>query len=157
MKARQWLNTHPGAALGIGLAMVLVALGVLWFATRPPADPGARPVYYMDMDTGEVFDAPRGSVPFTEAPSGGHGARAYVFSCGACNADEWFGYLESYSDEVRAQHKPGDPLDDMSDDHLIRPMEGGDWRPFFSRTGNRLRENMQGRCPDTLQECQPQP
>lgn len=85
------------------IAVVLLATaGWLAFGRdRVPAD--IRLDYFYDLDTGELFTAPRDQLAPFPAPGGGTAVKATVFSCESCdNRDTHFiGWLERYSDEAK--------------------------------------------------------
>lgn len=127
MSMREWVNNNSILVTSMTLVALVVALGAVILQQRAPAYRGPSEVYFWDMETDEPFAASIESVPPIEAPSGGRGVRAYLHSCGECTPGEWFGYLETHTDEARRFYEEEGILPMEEDVTLVRPLEGGDW------------------------------
>src|SRR5271163_2656883 len=94
--AREWMNNHPKVAIGSGIGVVVLAIGlivaqVLAGKHRYPSGP---PDYYFSDDDGKTFFAASSdSVPPFDH-NGQTAVRAYVFQCGS---QEFVGYLERFT------------------------------------------------------------
>lgn len=130
MSIRDWMNNNSTVVTLAAVGLLVVALGVLFVTQRGPSPGELRDAYFWDLEANEPFVAPARAIPPIEAPSGGRGVRAHLHTCGECTADEWFGYLETYTDEAKEHYEREGvpPADD--DELLVRPLEGGSWQPF---------------------------
>lgn len=165
MSIREYLNNRAGLATGGAIVILLVTLGVIALQMRGPSTPGTD-VYFWDVEENEAFAATNQPSPMT-APSGNEGVRAYLYTCGECTADEWFGYLRKRTEEYY-EFRENVPMGygGMSPDEqdafefrtdVVRPLDGDYWVPYDSRRGEQIRENVLERCgPDTEPvECLP--
>ena len=103
---REWLNKNPMVAGVLAIVVLGAALSVLVMTTMGGRGrlPDPMDVYYMDLQTGDIFIA-RSDEREPTSPVGNRGARATVYSCESC-ADEqtlFVGYVERFlsDDEVR--------------------------------------------------------
>lgn len=167
MSLREWMNRNQTMATLIVVGILVVAMGVIAMQMRSPGAGRAPVVYFWDMDRGEAFTARR-AVPPIEAPSGGEGVWAHLFTCGECTPDEWFGYLEKYTDEAAAvlRHEPADleagpglteDWQFLRENQSVRSLDNGPWVRHYSREGERIREQINDRCgPDAFpRRCRP--
>ena len=96
MGAREWVNNHPKVAIGVGVAIVVLAVSlvveqVLASRHRYPSGP---PTEYYTADDGKTFFA-AGEDNIPPFDYGGQQAvRAHVFRCGS---DTFVGYLERFT------------------------------------------------------------
>lgn len=152
MGVREWLNNNPGAAVGSVTALLLVALVVLFWSWGGSSQRAAA--YYWDLEDGVVFTARPGQEPPIEAPSGGPGVRAQLYTCGECTPAEWFGVLETRPDAslglAEADEEAG---------RLIRALRGGEvrgsgWVAFDSPEGEAILSSVYEQC-EQPRECHP--
>lgn len=99
---RTLLTKNWKIALTMCGVVILACAGFIANNITGGARPQLEPVFFFDLNTGELFVQPFGTEPPVAAPSGpmpsGHpaGVRAYVFSCdGHTATSNRFGYLES--------------------------------------------------------------
>lgn len=158
MGIRQWASRAPQQATVVAIVLLIVALGSLAWQFRGT---GAREhgVWFWDVDAHRMFIGGGFQMSPITAPSGGEGVRAHLYSCEACTPDEWFGFLQKYSDEylrvVEAGFGPDglprgvDPADyafiELRGD-LIRPLEGGRWIPRNGAEGEDFQAEIRQRC-----------
>ena len=147
MNVREWLNNNSNVATSAAIVLLVVALTVLYFQAGGRGDIGAREVYFMDMDTGEFFTGRLDAIPPIEAPSGGRGVRANLYTCGECEPGEWFGYLETYTSQAKRQYEEEGILSEADEDYLVRSLGGDRWEPYFSMAGEQLRDRVYDHCP----------
>jgi hypothetical protein len=95
MGAREWVNNHPKVAIGVGVAIVVLAISlivtqVLAGRHRYPSGP---PTDYFTADDGKTFFA-AGEDNIPPFDYGGQQAvRAHVFQCGS---QTFVGYMERF-------------------------------------------------------------
>lgn len=163
--ARQWVNEHPGPALGLAGGSLILILFVLFLALRPASRvsvPQGRKVWFYDVNTGRLFPgSPEKTGPIA-APSGPAsdgepaGFRAHVYSyVPDPNDSELFtGFLERPDPD--AASKPA--ATDMEDferwarSRLIRRVQDKKWVWAASPEGQAilqelLQPNKQGQTP----------
>ena len=130
-KIRQFLNQNSTISTIAAVALLVAALGAIVVQLREEEyEYEPVPVWYYDLNTGELFVAKSDRIPPIEAPSGRlpsgmpAGVRAHVFSCGDCeNPDERFlGFLEMYTKEVRDQLTNPEQPDQGPDSEPITQM-----------------------------------
>ena len=95
MSVRTWLNEHSAAAAGIVIALLAVALVIIYqvMKSSPPK------AWYFDTGNGQLFAAAHEP---SAAPSGKEAVRAYVFGCGGCDqAQRKVGYIERVTEAGR--------------------------------------------------------
>ena len=107
--------------------------------------------WYYNVETNELYEGPVGVNPPIDD---GKGARAYVFSCGACTESEQFiAYIEKYSDEYKKIMEGVGQTDRLASEaaartgHLIRSADGGEWIAFNSPEGQDLMKKGMKSCP----------
>lgn len=149
MGVRTWLNENPAIATGAAALLLVVMLGMLFLQMRGPQHDLPQEVYFLDLDTNELFAGPRDASPPVEAPSGGLGVRAHVHTCGECTPEQWFGHLELDADiEAHRQALDG-PIDLDEGDVLLRDLEGGPWVSYESEAAFEMFERLAEPCPGT--------
>lgn len=144
MNVRQWLRDNPNAAAVVVALLLAGAIGAMVLQTRDLSEPQA---YFMDLGTGELFTHPRHAVPPVPAPSGDRGVRARLFSCGACEPNEWFGYLETYTEQARRLYEEEGIVSDGEGDFLLRDLQGDHWVPEDSEDAEVIRAAASTPCP----------
>lgn len=155
MSVRTWFNDNPGISLMVVAVLLIGSLGVLAMQMRgTPAE--VDEVYFWDLGTEEAFAGPTGAIPPIEAPSGDEGVHAHLLTCGECTPDQWFGYLEKYSDSAKRMYEEQEDLPGADDDILVRALHGERWVSATSRAGEQIltRVYEQATCRDPS-PCQP--
>ena len=147
MSVREWMNNNSALVTGAAALLLLIALTVLYFQFASPGGGTLRAIYFKDLETGEMFEQAGGTIAPITAPSGGRGVRAHLYTCGECTPDEWFGYLETFSEEARARYDEEGYVPDMEDEHLVRDLNNGRWVGYFTREGERIIESVYAPCP----------
>lgn len=137
MSVRQWLNDNPQVTVAVTLVVVVGALMVMAIQFRGAGTSAAREVYFWDVQADEAYVAPEDAVPPIEAPSGGEGVRAHLYTCGECVAEQWFGYLETYTPEARRQYETAGEVP-TGDQQRVRALDGERWVDFTSTEGQRI-------------------
>lgn len=130
MSMREWLNNNSTLVASVAVVVLVVALGVVFFQQRGPGYGGASEVYFWDLEREEPFPHSVDVIPPIEAPSGGRGVRAHLYTCGECNPAEWFGYLETHTEEAKRIYEEEGVIPVDQDELLVRPLEGGNWTPL---------------------------
>lgn len=153
MSLRDWMNNNPATALAAVVALLIVSLAVL-VTQLGGTGGGPTPVYFWDLDAGEPFEAPADAMPPVDAPSGGVGVRAHLYTCGECTAEEWFGYLETHSDRARRMYAETGDLPGAPDDLLVRRLDGDEWVALESRAGDAVLDVVYERC-ESPGPCEP--
>lgn len=153
MSLREWVNNNSMVGTILAVVVLAVALGVVALQFRGPGPGTETQVYFWDMETGELFAGGANEAPPIEAPSGGEGVRAHLFSCGACTPEEWFGYLERHTEEARRLQedrtvRPDDPdvRAFLQENHLIRELGEDRWVSMTSSAGQRIQREVRERC-----------
>jgi len=111
-KLRAKLEENKALAFSVGGGLVLLAIGsliwMIFFMTEGGSGDHQGPYrgatfWFYDLNTKELYIAPRDSKSPTKAPSDEgkdtmSGVRAYVFSCGECGDESkrFIGYLEKF-------------------------------------------------------------
>ena len=137
MSVREWLNNNPQVSMGVAVAVVIVALVALAWQFRDVGQRSAPDAYFWDIQAGEAFVRSGDELAPIEAPSGGEGARAQLYTCGECAPDEWFGYLEKYTDDAKQRYEASGELP-SAEEHFIRALDGDRWMPYYSQEGQRI-------------------
>lgn len=148
------LNNNPIVATVLTVVLLVLALGILLLTQRDPG-PGPSDVYFWDLDTNEPFVGKSNEMPPVVAPSGGQGVRAHLFTCDACEPEQWFGYLERYSESALAHYEEHEFFPGGSDDLLMRELEGDRWVPSHGRRADSILEELAARCENSLTVCRP--
>lgn len=149
---RQWLNQNSTLTAGAAVALLAGALTLVVLQARGDAVPETQ-VYFWDLEADEAFVAGANAIPPIEAPSGEAGARAHLFSCGACEPGEWFGYLERYTDEAKQLYEQAGELPE-ADPIRVRDLRGGPWVRFESDDAADILDGIYRHCDDPV-ECLP--
>lgn len=139
MRVREWMNNNSVVVTILAAVILVAALGLVVMQFQGPTYVPPN-VYYWNLDTNEVFVQRADAVPPIQAPNGGEGVRAYLFSCGECSPDQWFGYLQKFDEEGKRLQEQGEVLLEEEDHLLVRSLEGGDWVPIFSAEGTRIHD-----------------
>jgi hypothetical protein len=110
-KSKPWIAKplERFAALAIAVLAAMIWMAEPAAALTPVPPPPITEVYYYDTVTGELYKGPVKEFPPIATPKGSldgqglpAGVKANVFSCGKCEASEWYiGYLETYTPEAR--------------------------------------------------------
>ncbi len=111
MSLRGWMNEHPAATVVGAAAFLALVIGAVLL--RGGSGPGAlaTEAYFLDLNTGKLFDAKVSEIPPIAAPSGKPtaegepaGVRARVFSCGSCRdaSKRYTGFLETNTQDAKA-------------------------------------------------------
>lgn len=152
---RTWINENPVLATGVAAGLLALALGVLLAGAWPTRAGGPAEVYFWDLETNEPFAGQGDAFPPLTAPSGGVGVRAHLFTCGECEPDEWFGYLETYTDEAWAYFEEEGEFPGLETDTLVRALDGDRWIPAASAAAERLYDAIDAVCPTPPRLCRP--
>ena len=147
------VNHYATTVTSMAVGLLVLAMAGVVYQLQPPPKPGPVPVWFYDLNTGQLFTAKSDAIPPIPAPSDGRakggsrasGARAHVFSCGDCAApaERFVGYLEIYTPEAKkaletlgplaeasptpTAEKVGLPYEKLERGHLIRrPPEAGE-------------------------------
>jgi hypothetical protein len=126
---REWLNKHPGLALGLtaGVALAaILAIVVQVMASRKKYPEGLPSAYYSVDDGQSYFVAGMENVPPFQH-DGKEAVRAHVFKCG--NGKPFVGYLERYTPEAHKAvvEKRATPQHQISGRELKRPGANNAW------------------------------
>lgn len=113
MGAREYMNQHPKVAVGGGIAIAVLAVGLIVVEVMAGRHryPSGEPVSYYTDDDGKSFfpDSADRIPPFDH--NGQPAVTAYVFECGG---QKFVGYMERYSakwhDYVVAHGVTGDVM-----------------------------------------------
>ena len=141
-KIRTWMNNNSAIVTILAVVVLIMSLGIIVISQqRPSFEP--VPVYFYDLNTGQLFPGMSSDVPPIPAPSGGlvlnnqvterpAGVKAYVYSCTDCEdeSSQFIGWLEMYTPDVKAQlENPQDfapPADPESMEAEMAAMEAFD-------------------------------
>ena len=137
MSVREWLNNNSQMTMGLAVVVLLAALVVVAMQFRSAGPRTALDVYFWDMQANQAFVHPGNAIPPVEAPSGGEGVRAHLYTCGECTPDEWFGYLEKYTDRAKQHHEQTGDIP-AEDEQRVRALDGERWMAYYSREGQRI-------------------
>lgn len=137
-----FINTHPRAMLGGSVGFLIFAMLVVGLQLRSAGEGSWSATYYWDLEAEEEFVAHERTLLPIEAPSGGAGVQARLFTCGECNEREWFGYLEVNTD--RPNPEEGEPSSLLNlQGHFVRDVHGSQWFAYTSAEGQALIERSQ--------------
>jgi hypothetical protein len=103
MGVRESVNKlNPKVAASICCAMIAVAGGIVWWASRE-SPVGVGPTVFYTVDDGKTFflDAANRTVPFA-TPDGKEAVRAFVFR--AEGKEPYVGYLQKFSPEASKRY-----------------------------------------------------
>ncbi len=149
-------NYAKNPIVGI-IAVVAIIVAWVWIL-KPGASSANGGVYFLDLNTHELYPETKQALSPSPAPSGGQGVRAHVFACGQCTADDRFiAFVERYTDEALAAKKDGSAV--MNPQLLIEGQQVSDgqatqWVPRMSPAGEQLMQSATSRC-DQPQVCLP--
>lgn len=167
MSIRDFLNNNSALVTILAVVLLIVALG---FIVMQLGGGGNRvrtiPVYYYDLDTGELFERESDTIPPVETSSGEmNGVRAFVFACNDCSdeSDRFVGYLEMFTQEAKEilemapEDRPEDvPYDFYESGRLVKTPESDRWFEANSPQGFQIMESVREQCPDgDPQPCYP--
>lgn len=102
MGIRESLANRP--VVGVGVAVILVGIAAIVLARGINGQPryGEDGLYYYNLETGELFVGAVDALPPIDAPTGGQGVRAYLYSCESCaGSPDEIVYLETYTETAR--------------------------------------------------------
>ena len=119
--------------------------------------------YFYDLDKQELFVASE-QYGLIESPSGGHGARAFVYACGNCDGERKIAWIEKYPPEVlTAMFNPDLDVDTRDElrlsRRLVKAVDGGDWVVAITPEGRKVQDESYPDCPKgmRLRACEPTP
>lgn len=95
-------------AIGAVLALVVIAVAGTIIVRSQQGSTVVAPdqAYFYSLQSGELFSSSYDNLPPVQAPNGGEGVRAYVYSCATCDVQNQFtAYLETYPAEAKAKLK----------------------------------------------------
>jgi len=165
--ARQWVNQHPraviGVAVGSGLLFLVVVISLV-IGGGEQADPTAsKRAWFYDLNTGKLFAASAAKAPPIQAPSGPTpegeeaGVRAYVvtYGTGDDRSEPTVAYLETRAPGIDAgayheAHQRVGP--DWGKGLLVRRVDDAEWVAADDPAGRAIIERAhqpdeQGRMP----------
>lgn len=164
MKMLDRLQEKPAVTVAVLLALIAVCWGYIILRASGTSILGGNRVYFLDLQTADLFDAPANSKSPMTAPSGGEGVRAYVFACGSCaDASQRFvAYVEKFSEQAAAELKRPTAERNMEvyeKGHLVAaaPVQGiqPQWLSIDHRGASQVTESPWQRC-DDAEECTPE-
>jgi len=164
------MREPSGRRLAAAAVIGLAALGVLLFRGNSGSTRNEQ-AYYMDAQTLDLFAADVLPAPIA-SPTGGEGVRAYVFTCGACDVDQWaVAYVEKFTPDARAAMLEPTAVERSREESeaLVQRMEEGrlvagvgagesmQWEKASSAAGIAIRQRATQRCDDgsVRLPCQP--
>lgn len=161
---KSWIIAHK-FQFGLLIALLVIAATVGPFLYDLRAAPPAQTIWYYDLNTKALFEAPDGG-PRITAASGPHdgqpaGVRAYVFSCTSCEdkSTHFIGYLETLDATLLQQLKPEDlkgwygqrgppQVQGVDEAMMVRRVEDADWVPSQSSQGQDILNLAGKQCPE---------
>lgn len=180
---RRWLNQYSTLMTIVAIALMLSALGIIFATLQSKPEFRPLPVFYYDVNTGELFAAMSDRIPPITAPSDRlmsdslSGVRAYVYSCSSCDdaSSRFVGYLETYTLDTKyfiqnqqAMRELGDEFQDpemddenyqimmLDEGHLIRGIADEKWVASNSAEGLAIVESLPENCEgELLDACLP--
>jgi hypothetical protein len=144
---RNWLNERPVVAAGVLAIGILAIVATAVHMLRPPSLPQPGRVYYMDLQTGELFAAGNAPTP-PVSPKGNPSALAHAYSCTSC--DDQAAIKMAY---VERSLPPDQIIDELESVEVS--LEGRDWVLQSTPAGQRIAALPT--CPDGLaaRRCRP--
>lgn len=140
-------------------AAIAVLIGSWLYIVMTATGGGGEPgVWFYDLDAGELYAAPRGTVAPTTAPSGGEGVKAMVYACDSCDGETAVGYLVNHQPALKRKLEAGEEVDPqmMLTDQLIRAAAGDAWHPAGSPEARDIKAAVRNACGDQrVAACQP--
>lgn len=129
---RQLINNNSAAVTVAAVVLLVASLAIIIYTNSGTGAGMVNPdMYFMDLNTGELFVGKAADTPPIVAPSGDWkgaqpgtpaGAKAYVYACGDCAdaSKRFIGYVEMYTPEAKAKMqkmqeamKSGEPNPEM--------------------------------------------
>ncbi|NBC11159.1 MAG: hypothetical protein GVY24_05405 [Planctomycetes bacterium] len=132
---------------------------------------GPIDLYFLDVNTTELFTASSDRIPPIEAPSDKEanreaeeesekqysGVRAQVFTCTTCDDedDRWIGYLEKYTPEAKAAMEEAirgdgapdlEAIHELEDERLVKLPTKDDWIKASSEEAVDIYTAIRDRC-----------
>ncbi|MFA9477795.1 hypothetical protein ACERK3_05745 [Phycisphaerales bacterium AB-hyl4] len=183
MNVREWLNNNSAVVTIVAVLVLCFALAfIIWNNT--PTRPGPIDIYFVDLNTGELFVGKNNEHPPIQAPSDNegeyNGVRIHMYSCGDCPSrlqgrsvedlasdGVFVAYYERYTDEARqalqrdmTESSPEDEMryyEVIEMGQLVRSPERTEWVSINSEAGYRLMSRFGDRCDrgDTPSICRP--
>ncbi len=150
------------AAIMCVLAVSAVVVSAFWVFSEPSYQAGKA--WFYDLNTNQLFAAPRDSIPPIEAPSGSQpdgtpaGVGAVVFEG---DGQQIVAYLFTYPAEAKAylaKINAGnfDGLDSMDQsESWVRAVEGGEWVGEFSAKAGEIKRKGMDAIGATMQHSTP--
>jgi hypothetical protein len=131
--------------------IAVVAIVVTWVVIlKPGASSAGGDVYFLDMNTRELYAETKQTLSPSTAPSGAPGVRAHVFACGECTADSRFvAFVERYTDEALAAKKDGSAVMNpqlLTEGQQVSDDKAENWVPRMSPAGQQLMRSATHRC-----------
>ncbi|MEX0655472.1 MAG: hypothetical protein WD534_09635 [Phycisphaeraceae bacterium] len=170
MNVREWLNNNSAVVTIVAVLVLCFALAFIIWNNSGSGRPGPIDVYFVDLNTNEVFVGKSDQIPPIAAPSDSgddtNGVRAHIYACGDCpsdlagrSADElidgdvFIAYLERYTDEAR-EIITGDVTPENESDYysatemgqLVRAVDGSNWVSINDQGGYELMSRTGNRC-----------
>lgn len=143
MRATAQRRPGPVAAGVVVFFAAVVAMVLL--ARRPKPIDGRQ--YFYDMNTGELFIVPRGTIAPIVTPSGPHegqpaGVQASIYACGDCGeprvADVLYLMKQRAYEAGAGPDTPQPRFIDHSKDPLVRRVKDTAWHRRFSDEGDAI-------------------
>lgn len=177
MSLRQWLNDNASLGITAATGLLVVAVAVIFWQSGGAGPQVQQDEYFLDLDTGRVFAAPRRDPPVTP-PQGneGRGVAASIYACGECPEVDFSGltpeeieaegaflqYVETFEDWaveiIERYEEAGEPRTPEEEEEYFRAMAEGrvvapahamdQWVPEVSdRAEMIMLETLEERCP----------
>jgi len=158
MSMRDFLNNNSALVTILAVVLLIVALGFIVMQLGGGSNRVRTiPVYYYDLDTGEIFERQSDVNPPVETAGGEmRGVRAFMFACNDCSdeSDRFIGYLEMFTPEAKelldmpTGQRPDDvPYDFYENGRLVRLPDGTQWYPANSPQGFEIMNQVRDACP----------
>ncbi|MEX2671637.1 MAG: hypothetical protein WD294_05950 [Phycisphaeraceae bacterium] len=172
MNVREWLNNNSAVVTIVAVLVLCFALAfIIW--NNSPASYGPIDIYYVDLNTGELFTAKNTDYPPIAAPSDNegeqNGVRIHMYACGDCPSGltgrsldtlesdgVHVAYLERYTPEAQqalqrdmTESSPDDEMryyEMIETGQLVRGPDRSDWVSVNSEPGYRLMSRFGERC-----------
>ena len=163
MQIREWMNQNSAVVTVAALALLILALVLLFSQCRSGGVPqGTGEAYYYDTETGDYFVGDATAVPPITSQAGNPAVRAHLFTCGDCanEGERFVGYYEKYSDSAK-QAIEADPESMAAYEAYIQgrlfSRDGSRWVPAESPEGYEIMQSLEcsDGSTDDLQYCAP--
>lgn len=159
MRLREYQNRYPAVAAAVAVALIMVSAFLLAWWFRPHSEPRSqRMAYFYDLNTGELFAVPAGTLGPITTPSGPYqgmpaGVRAHVYCCGPYleGTEKFIGYLEVPRDALPEDRRPPlvQPNPETEEADLVIRRPGDDrWYDPSGSEGRRIMQEPRQRCPE---------